>query len=61
MVNCSPGFTNTPAALGGCSDLLVEVFGRTLASTWRSAVGMAEVPLNIPVEMEMVVGVEPSE
>jgi enamine deaminase RidA (YjgF/YER057c/UK114 family) len=57
MVNCAPGFTNTPAVIDGCSDLLVEVFGEEVGRHARSAVGMAELPLNIPVEIEMVVAV----
>jgi enamine deaminase RidA (YjgF/YER057c/UK114 family) len=58
MVNCAPGFTNTPAVIDGCSDLLVEVFGEKVGRHARSAVGMAELPLNIPVEIEMVVAVD---
>jgi enamine deaminase RidA (YjgF/YER057c/UK114 family) len=58
MVNCSPGFTNTPAVVDGCSELLVEVFGEEVGRHARSAVGMAELPLNIPVEIEMVVAVD---
>jgi enamine deaminase RidA (YjgF/YER057c/UK114 family) len=59
MVNCAPGFTNTPAVIDGCSDLLVEVLGERVGRHSRSAVGMAELPLNIPVEIEMVVAVDP--
>jgi enamine deaminase RidA (YjgF/YER057c/UK114 family) len=58
MVNCAPGFTNTPAVIDGCSDLLVEVFGDEVGRHARTAVGMAELPLNIPVEIEMVVAVD---
>jgi enamine deaminase RidA (YjgF/YER057c/UK114 family) len=58
MVNCAPGFTNTPAVIDGCSDLLVEVFGEEVGRHARSAVGMAELPMNISVEIEMVVAVE---
>jgi enamine deaminase RidA (YjgF/YER057c/UK114 family) len=58
MVNCAPGFTNTPAVIDGCSDLLVEVFGEEVGRHARSAVGMAELPMNISVEIEMVVVVE---
>jgi enamine deaminase RidA (YjgF/YER057c/UK114 family) len=57
MVNCAPGFTNTPAVIDGCSDLLVAVFGEEIGRHARSAVGMAELPFNIPVEIEMVVAV----
>jgi len=51
MVNCAPGFNQTPAVINGCSDLLVEVFGEAGRHT-RSAVGMAELPFDIPVEIE---------
>ena len=57
MVNATPDFTQTPGVANGCSDLLVEVFGDK-GKHARSAVGMASLPLNIPVEIEMVVEVE---
>lgn len=57
MVNCAPGFNNTPVVIDGCSDLLVEIFGDEIGSHARSAVGMAELPFDIPVEIEMVVAV----
>jgi enamine deaminase RidA (YjgF/YER057c/UK114 family) len=52
MVNCAPGFNQTPAVINGCSDLLVEVFGDAGRHT-RSAVGMAELPFDIAVEIEL--------
>jgi enamine deaminase RidA (YjgF/YER057c/UK114 family) len=55
MVNCAPGFDQTPAVIDGCSDLLVDVFGPEAGSHARSAVGMAELPYGIPVEIEMIV------
>src|SRR5438128_3358240 len=58
-VNSSPGFTDQPKVINGCSDLMVEVFGEAIGKHARSAVGMAELPLNIPVEVEMIVEVEP--
>ena len=57
MVNCAPGFNQTPAVIDGCSDLLVEVFGADIGRHARSAVGMAELPFDIPVEIEMIVEV----
>lgn len=57
MVNCAPGFSQTPKVIDGCSDLLVEVFGPDVGRHARSAVGMAELPLDLPVEIEMVVEV----
>jgi enamine deaminase RidA (YjgF/YER057c/UK114 family) len=56
MVNASPDFTQTPAVANGCSDLLVEVFGERGRHA-RSAVGMAALPNNIAVEIEMIVEV----
>ena len=52
MVNVAPGFTDTPAVLDGCSDLLVEVFGDAGRHT-RAAVGLAELPTGIAVEVEL--------
>ena len=52
MVNVAPGFTETPAVIDGCSDLLVEVFGDAGRHT-RSAVGLAELPFGIAVEIEL--------
>ena len=54
MVNVAPGFNRTPAVVDGCSDLLVEVFGEAGRHT-RSAVGLAELPFDIPVEIECTV------
>jgi enamine deaminase RidA (YjgF/YER057c/UK114 family) len=58
MVNCAPGFNQTPRVINGCSDLLVEVFGEEIGRHARSAVGMAELPNDIPVEIEMIVEIE---
>jgi len=52
MVNVAPGFNQTPAVIDGCSDLLVEVFGEAGRHT-RSAVGLAELPFDIAVEIEL--------
>ena len=54
MVNCAPGFNRTPAVIDGCSELLIEVFGEAGRGA-RSAVGMAELPFDIAVEIELVV------
>jgi enamine deaminase RidA (YjgF/YER057c/UK114 family) len=56
MVNCRPGFTGMPAVIDGCSDLLVDVLGDRGRGA-RSAVGMAELPFDIAVEIEAVVHV----
>ncbi|QTD46888.1 RidA family protein [Ottowia testudinis] len=52
MVNCAPGFTQCPTVINGCSDLLAQVFDADVARHARSAVGMAELPFDIPVEIE---------
>jgi enamine deaminase RidA (YjgF/YER057c/UK114 family) len=58
MVNCAPGFNRTPSVIDGCSDLLVSVFGDAGRHT-RSAVGMAELPFDIAVEIELVARIRP--
>jgi enamine deaminase RidA (YjgF/YER057c/UK114 family) len=58
MVNCAPGFNRTPEVINGCSELLIEVFGDAGRHA-RSAVGMAELPRDISVEIELVAEVEP--
>ena len=57
MVNCTPDFVDQPKVINGASDLLVEVFGDK-GKHARSAVGMNALPLNISVEIEMIVEVE---
>jgi enamine deaminase RidA (YjgF/YER057c/UK114 family) len=59
MVNVAPGFNRTPAVIDGCSDLLVEVFGDVGRHT-RSAVGLAELPFDIAVEIELIAKVRPA-
>jgi enamine deaminase RidA (YjgF/YER057c/UK114 family) len=56
MVNCAPGFNRTPPVIDGCSDLLVEVLGDAGRGA-RSAVGVAELPFDIAVEIEATVQV----
>ena len=57
MVNSAPDFNQQPAVVNGCSDLLVEVFGEKGRHA-RSAVGMASLPNDIPVEIEVIIEVE---
>ena len=52
MVNSAPGFNKQPAVINGFSDLIIEVFGPREGAHARSAVGMAELPFDIPVEIE---------
>lgn len=57
FVASAPGFTGQPAVLNGASELLGEVFGDDAGTHARSAVGVAELPLGAPVEVELVVEV----
>ncbi len=57
MVNVGGAFNQMPAVIDGCSNLLVEVFGDAGRHT-RSAVGMASLPFDIPVEIELIVRVQ---
>lgn len=59
MVNCAPGFTNTPAVINGCSELFHEVLGEAGVHT-RSAVGMAELPFDIATEIEAIFEIAPN-
>jgi enamine deaminase RidA (YjgF/YER057c/UK114 family) len=52
MVNSAPGFRNQPAVINGFTNLILDVFGPAVGDHARSAVGMAELPFNIPVEIE---------
>jgi enamine deaminase RidA (YjgF/YER057c/UK114 family) len=52
MVNAAPGFDREPAVINGFSDLILELWGPDRGQHARSAVGMAELPFGIPVEIE---------
>ena len=52
MVNSAPGFNRQPSVINGFSDLVIELFGPEIGAHSRSAVGMAELPVDIPVEIE---------
>ena|ERR1044072_1613745 len=52
MVNSAPGFNRQPNVINGFSDLILELFGVDIGAHSRSAVGMAELPFDIPVEIE---------
>jgi enamine deaminase RidA (YjgF/YER057c/UK114 family) len=56
FVASAEGFTAQPAVLNGASDLLAEIFG-DVGRHARSAVGVAELPLGVPVEVELIVEV----
>jgi enamine deaminase RidA (YjgF/YER057c/UK114 family) len=52
MVNSAPGFNRQPPVINGFSDLIFELYGNEAGQHARSAVGMAELPFGIPVEIE---------
>jgi enamine deaminase RidA (YjgF/YER057c/UK114 family) len=58
MVNSAEGFGDQPKVINGFSDLMVDVSGEAIGKHARSAVGMAGLPGNNAVEVEMVVEVE---
>lgn len=58
MVNCSPNFTQHPAVINGCSDLILELYGSEIGAHARSAVGMMALPFGLPVEIEGMVEIE---
>ena len=51
MVNSAPGFNRQPAVINGFSELILELYGPGVGAHARSAVGMAELPFDIPVEI----------
>jgi enamine deaminase RidA (YjgF/YER057c/UK114 family) len=59
FVASAPGFTGQPKVLNGASELLGEIFGDAGAHA-RSAVGVAELPLGAPVEVELIAQLAPS-
>lgn len=56
FVASAPGFNGQPGVVNGASDLLAQVFGDQ-GTHARSAVGVAELPLDAPVEVELIVEV----
>ena len=61
MVNSAPGFDGQPNAINGFSDLILELYGPETGDHARSAVGMAELPLGMPVEIEAEVEINSGE
>src|SRR5215472_6261184 len=58
MVNSAPGFRQQPAVINGFTELIIELYGPERGLHARSAVGMAELPFDIPVEIEAEVAIE---
>jgi len=52
MVNSAPGFNNQPEVINGFTDIILDVFGPEVGRHTRSAVGLAELPFDIAVEIE---------
>lgn len=52
MVNSAPGFNQHPSVINGFSELIIELFGAERGAHSRSAVGMAGLPFDLPVEVE---------
>lgn len=52
MVNASAGFADHPSIINGFSELIIELWGEARGQHARSAVGVAQLPFNIPVEIE---------
>ena len=55
FVNCAPGFIAIPGVVNGASEFLIKIFGDANGKHARTAVGVAELPLNAPVEVEVIV------
>jgi enamine deaminase RidA (YjgF/YER057c/UK114 family) len=55
FVNCAQGFTEIPRVVNGASEFLIKVFGEVNGKHARTAAGVAELPLNAPVEIEMII------
>lgn len=58
MVNAAPGFTSLPAVINGCSDLILELYGPEVGAHARAAVGLAELPFGMPVEIQADVEID---
>jgi hypothetical protein len=52
MVNSAPGFVRQPEVINGFTDLILDLYGEDVGAHSRCAVGMAELPAGIPVEIE---------
>jgi enamine deaminase RidA (YjgF/YER057c/UK114 family) len=55
LVQCAPGFDKPPAVINGFTDLVLELWGPDAGRHARSAIGAAQLPFDVPVEVEAVV------
>ena len=58
MVNSAPGFHLQPKVINGFSDLILELYGPEIGAHARSAIGVAELPFGMPVEIEVEVEID---
>lgn len=58
MVNTAPGFSKIPGVINGCFDRVLQIFDPDVGAHARSTVGMAELPFNVPVEIEAEVKIQ---
>ena len=54
-VNGVPGFTGMPGVVNGASELLIKLWGEVDGKHARTAIGVADLPLDAPVEIELTV------
>ena len=57
LVQCAPGFDKPPAVINGFTDLVLDVWGDPAGRHARSAIGAAQLPFDVPVEIEAIVEV----
>jgi enamine deaminase RidA (YjgF/YER057c/UK114 family) len=60
LVNCTPDFAQQPQVINGFSELMIQVFGDEAGKAARSAVGVAALPANCPVEIEAIFEILPA-
>lgn len=58
MVQCVPGFTQSPTVINGFTEVILDVFGPDIGRHARTAIGVTGLPLNIPVEIEAEVSIQ---
>ena len=55
LVQCAPGFDKPPAVINGFTDLVLDLWGEPAGRHARSAIGAAQLPFDVPVEIEAIV------
>lgn len=58
LVQCAPGFDKPPAVINGFTDLILELWGDPAGRHARSAIGAAQLPFDVPVEVEAIVEID---